>query len=454
MRKQVVWLKVNAFGRKVILILGDVICLVLATNLAMYFEWGLAWTDKADFHMELLPILILLMLIMFNVYGLFSLLRKRVTEIFLNLLVAIVNIFIVALAFTFLARDFDYSRMVLLKSAFWALVFLYLWQYAMHQWEISQMPKQRTVLFAGADEQKYLSAKITKYSFTCELQAVCAGIDDPEWQPKINACRQIIIGAGIPAAEREKIVCYAEKNNKVVLIIPTFYEICCRNISLQKLDDLPLHQVSKFVVTSEQEVLKRAIDLVVAFLAGVFLLPIMLLAAIAIKLDSPGPVFYSQARVGQFGKIFSIYKFRSMFKDAEAKTGPVFAAEGDKRITRLGHILRATRIDELPQLFNVLRGDMSLVGPRPERPMFVEQYLKIRPEYVYRQNVKPGITGAAQIYGKYNTDAYDKLIYDLLYIQNISVMHDLTLMLQTFGVLLDKNATEGMKYCKKELDDF
>ena len=447
-------MKVNAFGRKLILIIGDILCLVFATNLAMYFEWGLAWTGKADFHMELLPILIILMLIMFNVYGLFSLLRKRVTEIFLNLFVAILNTFIVALAFTFLARDFDYSRMVLLKSAFWAFVFLYIWQYAMHQWEVSQMPKQRTVLFAGADEQKYLSEKITKYSFTCELQAVCAGIEDPDWQEKINECRHVIIAAGISVAEREKIICYAKKNSKVVFIIPTFYEICCRNISLQKLDDLPLHQVSKFVLTGEQEVLKRTIDLVAAMFAGIFLLPVMLLASIAIKIDSAGPVLYSQERVGQFGKTFHIYKFRSMFNDAEAKTGPVLSCEGDARITRVGHFLRATRIDELPQFFNVLKGDMSIVGPRPERPIFVERYSEIKPEYAYRLNVKPGITGSAQIYGKYNTEAYEKLIYDLLYIQNFSVMYDLTLMLQTFGILLDKNATEGMKYCKKELDDF
>lgn len=447
-------MKVNPFGRKLILIIGDILCLIFATNLAMYFEWGLAWTDKANFHMELLPILIILMLIMFNVYGLFSLLRKRVTEIFLNLFVAIVNIFIVALAFTFLARDFDYSRMVLLKSAFWAFVFLYLWQYLIHQWEINQMPKQKTVLFAEQDGQKRLSEKIKKYAFICELEAVSEGVNDHEWQGKINKCCHVIIADGIPVAEREKIICYAKKNNKVVFIIPTFYEICCRNISLQKLDDLPLHQVSKFVLTGEQEVLKRIIDLVVAMFAGIFLLPVMLLAGIAIKIDSRGPVLYSQERVGQFGKIFHIYKFRSMFNDAEAKTGPVLSCEGDERITRLGHFLRATRIDELPQFFNVLKGDMSIVGPRPERPIFVERYSEIKPEYAYRLNVKPGITGSAQIYGKYNTDAYEKLIYDLLYIQNFSVMYDLTLMLQTFGILLDKNATEGMKYCKKELDDF
>lgn len=127
-----------------------------------------------------------------------------------------------------------------------------------------------------------------------------------------------------------------------------------------------------------------------------------------------------------------------MKQDAEAKCGPVLAAEGDPRITKFGRFMRATRLDELPQLFNVLKGEMSIVGPRPERPFFVKQFIAQKPEYDYRHNVKPGITGLAQIAGKYNTSAYDKLIYDLLYIQDFSVKTDLMIMLQTFKVLLTK----------------
>lgn len=134
-----------------------------------------------------------------------------------------------------------------------------------------------------------------------------------------------------------------------------------------------------------------------------------------------------------------------MKQDAEAKCGPVLAAEGDLRITKFGRFMRATRLDELPQLFNVLKGEMSIVGPRPERPFFVKQFIAQKPEYDYRHNVKPGITGLAQIAGKYNTSAYDKLIYDLLYIQDFSVKTDLMIMLQTFKVLLTKSSTEGVQ---------
>lgn len=199
------------------------------------------------------------------------------------------------------------------------------------------------------------------------------------------------------------------------------------------------------LLTAEQRVLKRILDIAVAVTALIILSPVMLITAVMIKLDSKGPVLYSQERVGLYGKTFFVHKFRSMKQDAEAKCGPVLAAEGDPRITKFGRFMRAIRLDELPQLFNVLKGEMSIVGPRPERPFFVKQFIAQKPEYDYRHNVKPGITGLAQIAGKYNTSAYDKLIYDLLYIQDVSVKTDLMIMLQTFKVLLTKSSTEGVK---------
>ncbi|MCC8098399.1 MAG: sugar transferase, partial [Eubacterium sp.] len=223
------------------------------------------------------------------------------------------------------------------------------------------------------------------------------------------------------------------------------YELACKNTGILVVDDIPMQRVTRMLLTAEQRVLKRILDITVAVTALILLSPVMVITAIMVKLDSKGPVLYSQERVGLYGETFFVHKFRSMKRDAEANCGPVLAAEGDPRITKFGRFMRATRLDELPQLFNVLKGEMSIVGPRPERPFFVKQFIAQKPEYDYRHNVKPGITGLAQIAGKYNTSAYDKLIYDLLYIQDVSVKTDLMIMLQTFKVLLTKSSTEGVK---------
>lgn len=439
---------IKPFIRKIVLILGDIACPILATKLAIYFEWGAVNSSKVDFHLQILPLLILIILIMFNVYGLFSLVRKHLTEIFLNLAVAMMNIYVIVLALTFIVRDFDYSRVVLVESAAMSFVFLYAWQYIMHRWEIACIPIRNLVLFAKDDEQQRLSKKLREHAFVSKLSDVSEGVEDQSWQEKINDCYYVLIGETISIEDREKIMYYAKSTKRVVFLLPTFYEICCRNISLYKVDDLPLHRVSRFLLTAEQRVLKRSLDICVSVAAILLLSPIFILVSALIKIDSPGPVIYSQKRVGRFGTIFFVHKFRSMYQNAEANTGPILACEHDQRITKFGRLMRATRMDELPQLFNVLVGEMSIVGPRPERPVFVEKYIEERPEYAYRLNVRPGITGLAQIFGKYNTTAYDKLTYDLIYIQNVSLTNDLILMLKTFTVLITKEATEGARPAK------
>jgi sugar transferase (PEP-CTERM system associated) len=194
-----------------------------------------------------------------------------------------------------------------------------------------------------------------------------------------------------------------------------------------------------FVKTPRTEIIKRLFD-IGASLAGLVLsLPLMLLAALAIKLESPGPLLYRQARLGQNGCVFILNKFRSMRPDAEKDTGPVWSAQQDPRITRVGSFLRRTRLDELPQLYNVLVGHMSFIGPRPERPEFVAELQKQIPYYIERLAVKPGLTGWAQVkyqYGSSVEDAVEKLQYDLYYIKNLSLFLDLLIVLNTVQVVL------------------
>ncbi len=224
-----------------------------------------------------------------------------------------------------------------------------------------------------------------------------------------------------------------------IKIEPDLYSIILGQARTQQIYGFPLIEIHPELMPPWEKKIKRLIDFTFAAVGLLVLSPLLILFAILIKLDSPGPVFFKQKRVGKNGKIFVIYKFRSMIKDAERYTGPIWAGKEDPRVTRVGRFMRKTRIDELPQLFNVLLGDMSLVGPRPERPYFVDKLKRRYPLYTRRFRVKPGITGWAQVKGKYDStieEAKEKLDYDLYYIDNISLRLDFRIMFYTIYVML------------------
>jgi lipopolysaccharide/colanic/teichoic acid biosynthesis glycosyltransferase len=184
-------------------------------------------------------------------------------------------------------------------------------------------------------------------------------------------------------------------------------------------------------------------DLVLSLFALIVLSPVMAVVAILIHLEDGGPIFFRQERCTLNGEKFMILKFRSMIVDAEKDGRPRPAGEEDDRITKIGHFIRATRIDELPQLVNIIKGEMSIVGPRPERVEHVEKYCADIPEFIFRQKVKGGLTGYAQVYGKYNTSALDKLKLDMIYIVNYSILMDIQIIFETVKVIFSKESTEG-----------
>lgn len=228
-----------------------------------------------------------------------------------------------------------------------------------------------------------------------------------------------------------------------VYITPKISDIIIRSSENNHLFDTPLLLAKNEGLTFDQRIFKRILDIVVSLLAIVITSPIMLVIAVAIKLYDHGPVLFTQDRCTIGGKVFKIHKFRSMIENAEENGEVIPATDGDERITPIGRFIRKTRIDELPQFFDILAGNMSVVGPRPERVEHVERYAEEVPEFVYRLKVKGGLTGYAQIYGKYNTTAYDKLKLDLMYIQNYSFLLDLKLILMTIKIIFIKESTEG-----------
>jgi len=219
-------------------------------------------------------------------------------------------------------------------------------------------------------------------------------------------------------------------------IVPELYEMFLSETDGEDVNGLPLVEVMAPPIYGANAVIKRLIDILVSSVTLLLFLPLTLSIMVLIRIESKGAVLFKQERVGKDGRVFSLYKFRSMAKDAEKYTGPVMAETGDRRITKLGRILRRARLDEIPQLINVLKGDMSLVGPRPERPFFVERFKREIPGYVQRLQVRPGVTGLAQVHSRYDISARSKLRYDLLYVRKHSLFLDLEIILRTIGVIL------------------
>ena len=263
---------------------------------------------------------------------------------------------------------------------------------------------------------------------------------------------EVVFLCGIHSRQRNKILKYCTAENIQLFMIPRVADVMMQGSEQMHMLHLPIVKTERYNPLTEYLIVKRLMDIAVSLLALILLSPIFLIVAIAVKSDG-GPAFYKQKRLTKVGKVFEIIKFRSMRVDAEKYSGAVLSAgEDDPRITKVGRFIRMCRLDEIPQFINILKGDMSLVGPRPERPELQERIEKELPEFRLRLQAKAGLTGYAQVYGKYNTTFYDKLLMDLMYIAKPSLLEDLTIMLATVRILMNKESTEGIGECEKTLE--
>lgn len=255
---------------------------------------------------------------------------------------------------------------------------------------------------------------------------------------------ECVIGVGLHPEEKEVLVKKTYESGKSLYLVPDIYDVIVNGANSVYLVDTPVLRTHNSGPSQLAKIGKRIFDIIFSVILIALTCPICLIVMIAIWLNDRGPVFYTQTRLTQYGRPFEIIKFRSMKLDAEKDGVARMASEHDDRITKVGKVIRALRMDELPQLINILKGDMSVVGPRPERPEIVEEIFKEVPEFNYRLKVKAGLTGYAQVYGKYNTRLKDKLLFDLYYIENYSLLLDLRIIFMTFKILFMKESTEGV----------
>lgn len=325
-----------------------------------------------------------------------------------------------------------------------------IWAYVMHQSYFSTHPSLRTIVIY--DERMGMENLIHTYGlekrFNIKTVYPVESIMD-----KLEVMEEFDVAflCGVHSRERNIILKHCISHKIKLFMIPRIADVMMRGSEQIHMLHLPILKTQRYKPSIEYQIIKRTMDIVVSGIATIVLSPLFLITAIAVKSDG-GPAFYKQKRLTKDGKVFEILKFRSMRVDAEKYSGAVLSAgENDPRITKVGRIIRACRLDELPQLLNILKGDMSLVGPRPERPELQKEIEKEVPEFGLRLQAKAGLTGYAQVYGKYNTTFYDKLLMDLMYISKPSILEDLTIMLATVKILTSKESTEGVGEGKEEL---
>ena len=323
-----------------------------------------------------------------------------------------------------------------------------IWAYFGNKYYYKTHPPKKTILIYRNEQDRrrlgYMTGKPTERLYHVEKEIQFDG-SFSEIRDELEGY-EAVFAAGINSRCRNGILKHCEENNVYGFFLPHVGDMIMQGAEHIHVYDSPVLMVKRKVVNPEYRAIKRFFDFVLSLLGLIILSPIFIITALAIKLYDRGPVFYKQVRLTKDGKEFEIIKFRSMRVDAENDgVARLSSGENDPRITPVGKIVRKCRLDELPQLINILKGDMSIVGPRPERPEIAEKYYKNIPDFKLRLQVKAGLTGYAQVYGKYNTDPYEKLEFDLLYINNMSIFTDLQLMFATFSILFAPESTEGVE---------
>ena len=319
------------------------------------------------------------------------------------------------------------------------------WCATAHRWYFKTYPPKKTAVVYDCGES--VDALIGAYGLQKKfrvVRSVSAALCIANEYEEIRDVETVFL-CGVHSSDRNKILKFCVEQNITAYVLPRIGDILMSSAKWVNLFHLPFLRVDRFDPTPEYLLFKRLFDIVISVIALVILFPVMLITALAVKLTDGGPIFYKQKRLTKNRKEFFVLKFRSMRQDAE-KDGiaRLSTGESDPRITSVGRVIRKLRIDELPQLFNILSGNMSIVGPRPERPEIAAQYEKELPEFRLRLQVKAGLTGYAQVYGKYNTSPYNKLQMDLMYIAHPSFLEDLRIIFSTIKILFRSESTEGV----------
>ena len=436
--------------KKTILFFASLVNIILMTGVFAYIWYSYyssmmyvtSFYEKG--HYVVIGLFALILFFFSNMYGGLKIGQLRRIEVmlsqYLSLFLTNIIMYIVISLLAFRAVNplvlFLSLLVEMIISTVWNFIIIYVYNRIFQPWKILLIYGERP----ATDLVYKVETRRDKYAIYDAIN-IDEGME--AIHEKMKDFQAVIIG-DISAVKRNDMLKYCYANKIRAYVIPKISDIILMGADRIHVFDTPLLLSKGYALSFDQRFWKRLLDFIIAVPMLMIASPVMLITALAIKLYDKGPVFYKQVRCTIYEKEFYIYKFRSMIVNAESDGVAKLAKENDDRITPVGKFIRATRIDELPQLFNIIKGDMSFVGPRPERPEIMHEYCEEMPEFKFRTRVKAGLTGYAQVYGKYNTTPYDKLKLDLFYIENYSIWTDIKLILMTVKTVLKKDATEGI----------
>ncbi len=410
--------------------------------------WYLFYSEGVSYyrmgHYAVIAVFLFLYVLFARIYDAFLVSINRISEMVYSQGLAILLSDAIMFVIIWLLRRHFPSLWPGLVTLVIQLVLATIWSTLAHQWYYKSFPPKKSAIIY--DRRYGIEGLIQDYGLQKKFDVVYAAAAEEcvKDLSKLQDMNTVFV-SGVNSHERNVILKYCVANDIDVYVIPRIGDIIMSGARKMHMFHLPVLRVGRCNPRPEEKLIKRLFDIVSSALVLLAISPIMIVTAIAIKTHDGGPVFYKQDRLTKDGKIFKVMKFRSMRVDAE-KDGVARLSTGDKddRITPVGRVIRKLRIDELPQLLNILGGSMSVVGPRPERPEIAAQYEEELPEFKLRLQVKAGLTGYAQVYGKYNTTPYDKLQMDLMYIANPSFVEDLRIIFATIKILFVPESTDGI----------
>lgn len=445
-------MRTNESGKRLLILLLSFLGILILTGMYAYtwlfiYHRRIIWNIKLYFWGHLLMVFIYFILLFFfaSTYGGLRIGYLKPMDVFFSQVFSLLCVNVI----TYLQFSIIEVKLVQANGLIWMtaaqIAFAGLWTAGCNRVYRRVFPPRDLLLIHGKrpieDILQKFASRPDKYRIT-QCLSVDRGIE--EMEKAILETNKAVVLWDIPTADRNKLLKFCYSRSIRVYMMPKIPDVLIKGSDQLHLFDTPIMLTREYSLRIEQRIAKRGIDLVCSFLLLLLSSPVWLITAVAIKLYDGGPILYRQIRCTQGGREFGILKFRSMRVDAEKDGVARLASKNDSRITPIGKFIRAVRIDELPQLINILKGDMSFIGPRPERPEIIAQYMEDMPEFALRMKVKAGLAGYAQVYGKYNTTPYDKLKLDLSYIETYSLWLDIKLMLLTLKILFKPESTEGI----------